>query len=307
MGSRDEFAALPGGVLPGNRAEVRGYVVAADHLRYAQLAQGMVQVYVSHSNLRQLVQDLRLDLHSTIAQVKARLYTHNGTAVSAMELHLRDREGRPVCAMLDDDRMLGFYGCQSGFTIHVVDTDPTSLSRDGGLDDVSRVQKYRMSEEEYDAREKTYRNFKRKQMAADPSWRPVHVTGAGAVAGAGPAMPAAPTASSAEYLDAACAAHVALGARCSMSPGDRRGEVAFVGPVKGLAPGFWVGVRLDEPQGRNDGCFPPGSATRYFEAGALYGAFVRPSKVACGDFAEKGLDDEGDDGGEGGGGGEDEL
>jgi len=333
-----EVPGLPGGMIPGSAVQVRSYVQGADHLRYQQLAQGTVQVYATHSNLRQLVQDLRLDLHSTIAAVKARLFTHNGTAMSAMELHLKDREGNTLCRMLDDDRMLGFYGCQNGFTIHVVDTDPMSLSRDGGLDDVSGVQKYRMSEEEYDARENTYRNFVRKQREKDPSWRPVHATGAGVIAGAGAAAAGGGgAASSAEFLDAACAAHVAVGERCSVSPGDRRGVAAFVGPVKGLAPGFWVGVRLDEPRGKNDGSY---KGVSYFEAGGpSSGLFARPPKVvrmrarctmrickrrhqahqtltalpsppaqACGDFPEKGLDDEDEEEGAGGAaGGDDEL
>jgi tubulin-folding cofactor B len=292
---RGDFSALPGGVLPGNVHEVRAYVQGADHLRYSQLATGTVQVSVTHSNLRQLVQDLRLDLHSTIAQVKQRLYTHNGTAISCMELHLRDGDGNTLCRMLDDERMLGFYGCKSGFTIHVVDLDPTSLSRDGGLDDVTGVAKYRMTDEEYDARENTYRAFKRKQMEKDPSWRPVHATGAGVIAGAGAAPP--PSAAAEAFLDAACAAHVVVGQRCSVSPGDRRGEVAFVGPVKGLAAGFWVGVRLDEPRGKNDGSK---NGQTYFEAAPGFGLFARPNNVACGDFPEKGLDEEEDED-EGGG------
>jgi tubulin-specific chaperone B len=306
--NRGDFSALPGGVLPGNPREVRAYVTGADHTRFQQLAQGMVQVHVSHSNLRQLVQDLRLDLHSTIAQVKTKLYTHNGTAISCMELHLRDEEGNTLCRMLDDDRMLGFYGCKSGYTIHVVDLDPTSLSRDGGLDDVSGVVKYRMSEEEYDQRENTYRNFKRKQLEKDPTWRPVHGTGAGVIPGAGSALPgrgaAVPASNSDEFLDASCAAHVTIGQRCSVSPGDRRGEVCYIGLVKGLAAGYWVGVRLDEPQGKNDGTMKD---VRYFEAGKNFGSFVRPTKVQCGDYPEKGLDEEEEEEEEGGGGRDDEL
>ena len=41
--------------------------------------------------------------------------------------------------MPDDTRPLGFYGVRSGMTIHVIDTDPFSLARGGGLDDVSQV------------------------------------------------------------------------------------------------------------------------------------------------------------------------
>jgi hypothetical protein len=44
-----------------------------------------------------------------------------------------------VCEMPDDDRPLGFYGVRSGMEIHVIDTDPFSLARGGGLDDVSQV------------------------------------------------------------------------------------------------------------------------------------------------------------------------
>ena len=37
------------------------------------------------------------------------------------------------------------------------DDDPFSLSRAGGLEDTSKVAKYRMSEEDYDKREGTLR------------------------------------------------------------------------------------------------------------------------------------------------------
>ena len=41
--------------------------------------------------------------------------------------------------------------------------DPFSLSRNGGLDDVSNVKKYRMSEEEYDKRSGTLREWIKKE------------------------------------------------------------------------------------------------------------------------------------------------
>ena len=39
----------------------------------------------------------------------------------------------------------------------------------------------------------------------------------------------------------------AVGQRCQLNAGDRRGEIKYVGKVKGLGAGFWVGVALDEP------------------------------------------------------------
>lgn len=44
--------------------------------------------------------------------------------------------------------------------IHVADDDPFSLTRGGALEDLSRVEKYRMSEEDYDKRKGTLRSVR---------------------------------------------------------------------------------------------------------------------------------------------------
>ena len=98
------------------------------------------------------------------------------------------------------------------------------------------------------------------------------------------------------------ARNITVGARCRLLPDpstafrgggggppledDRRGEVAYVGPVPEI-PGLaaeerkWVGVRLDEPTGKNDGSV---GGMRYFECGARCGVFVRPERVEVGEF-----------------------
>ncbi|WFD42818.1 hypothetical protein MPSI1_001468 [Malassezia psittaci] len=53
------------------------------------------------------------------------------------------------------------------------------------------------------------------------------------------------------------------------------GEVLFVGQTA-FAPGLWIGVRLDERLGKNDGCV---QGKRYFEADANFGVFVRSSQI----------------------------
>ncbi len=55
----------------------------------------------------------------------------------------------------------------------------------------------------------------------------------------------------------------------------------FVGRVEGLAAGYWVGVALDEPVGKNGGSV---KGVAYFSCAPGHGVFARPDKVAAGDF-----------------------
>jgi len=48
---------------------------------------------------------------------------------------------QPIANMDDDRKMLGYYSPESGMEIHIVDTDPFSMSRGGGLEDESQVEK----------------------------------------------------------------------------------------------------------------------------------------------------------------------
>ena len=49
--------------------------------------------------------------------------------------------------MIDDELKLGYYTPYDGWTIHITDLDPHSLAAGGGLEDVSLVKKYEISEE----------------------------------------------------------------------------------------------------------------------------------------------------------------
>ena len=71
---------------------------------------------------------------------------------------------------------------------------------------------------------------------------------------------------------------------CQVCPGDRRGEVKFIGEVPQMkAGGYWVGVAFDEPVGLHDGTI---KGEKYFECNPRYGSFVRGKNVICGDFPE---------------------
>lgn len=269
---------------------------------------GMVLLHVSHSNLKQtFFHELRLDMHQTIAAVKRKLEFHTGTGAVNCQLYLLDENGQLI-SECEDAYKLGYYSPYDGCRLHIVDLDPNSASSGGWLEDVSLVKKYEISEEAYNARENTYRNFRKQKMAEDPNWtykadlearqgkeaaaahlkafpQPSSVTGTGI---------GAHTRAKAEdenYLEAEAAA-IKVGDRCEVA-GGRRGEVMFVGRVPELPLGFWVGVKYDEPVGKNDGSV---KGVRYFECLDKYGGFVRPDLMQVGDFPEEDpfadLDDE---------------
>mmetsp|Transcript_30596 Transcript_30596/g.90697 ORF Transcript_30596/g.90697 Transcript_30596/m.90697 type:complete len:274 (+) Transcript_30596:177-998(+) len=213
----------------------------------------------------------------TIERVKIKLSFHCGTSPSAMFLQLLDESGN-VCATLSEDhRMLGYYSPHNGYTIHIVDTDPTSASAGGWLEDTALVEKYKMSDEDYGNREESYRRFKAKKLAEDPEWT---LEKEMCIKRGVPYNPPAPKVTDPDHLKDV-AEKISVGQRCKVEPGDRRGEVCYVGRVEGLPPGYWVGLRYDEPLGKNDGAV---KGKRYFDAPAGYGAFVRPDKVEVGEF-----------------------
>lgn len=81
---------------------------------------------------------------------------------------------------------------------------------------------------------------------------------------------------------------IEVGKRCRVGEDDaRRGEVVYVGKVDKIpGGGKWIGVRLDEPVGKNDGSI---GGTRYWGkevegGGPKYGVFVRPERVEVGDW-----------------------
>ncbi|CBN79100.1 alpha-tubulin folding cofactor [Ectocarpus siliculosus] len=142
--------------MAADLAALKDWVTAADGEQFSRLPEGVVSVNISHSNITARMIELKFDLSQTLGDVKGKIYTHCGTNPGMQKLSLRSG-GQTMCQLDDDSKKLGFYGVQSGMEIHVTDDDPFSLTRGGALEDLSRVQKYRMSEEDYDKREGTLR------------------------------------------------------------------------------------------------------------------------------------------------------
>jgi len=258
------------------------WVKMDDENHYARLGEDTVMVTVTHSNLNQKHVDLRFDLHTTVFDVKKRLALHNGTPPGDQKLYVKD--GDMIVGELDDDtRKIGFYSIQNGQTLHVVDTNPYSMSANGGLEDTSLVKKYEMSDEEYNKRKNTLRSYKREMLKKDPNfkfdWSQAGKNGLNGVKGK-------ENQGERTYPGPESVAGMKVGNRCEVNPGARRGEIMYIGEVKELLPGHWIGVKFDEPLGKNDGSV---KGTRYFQCANRYGGFCRASNLQIGDFPEADL------------------
>ncbi|CAE8592464.1 unnamed protein product [Polarella glacialis] len=260
-------------------AQMREWVTEDDHTRYDKQAGSTLRLDVTHSNLVSRFHDLVFDSCMTIERVKEKLYRHGGTPVNDQELYLR-RGGSDIIFLYDERKTLGDYGTKNGHEIHIKDINPHSISAHGGLEDVSQVEKYVMAEEDYDKLDNSVRALKKK--AFEKAQREAAEEYAARKA-AGEDMTPVPEApeETAEEVAAKCP----VGSRCEVAPGGRRGEVAYVGPVKGVK-GIWVGARLDEPQGNNNGQGKDGK--QLFECkGDKYGCFAKAENVVVGDFPER--------------------
>ena len=140
------------------------------------------------------------------------------------------------------------------------------------FDDVSKVEKYKISEADYSKRDDTFRAFKQRMQAAG------HQN-----------FQKKDGESIYEDFMKEEAEAMQVDQRCQLNVGERRGQVKYIGKVPGKGAGFWVGVLLDEPTGDSIGKI---GSKQYFEAGDKCAAFVRPNELQVGDFPEKDLFDE---------------
>eukprot|EP01118_Nematostelium_gracile_P018717 TRINITY_DN842_c0_g1_i2.p1 TRINITY_DN842_c0_g1~~TRINITY_DN842_c0_g1_i2.p1 ORF type:complete len:262 (-),score=86.43 TRINITY_DN842_c0_g1_i2:73-828(-) len=243
---------------------LRGYVLGAEDPK--QIApEGQVRLDVisevlngSVSNSANNWKNFQLDV--SVSDFKKKLELFVGTAPQYQRLELYNPDGTLFTTIEDDEKKLQDFQPQNGMKIFVKDTDPNNQI--ANLQDTSKVEKYTMSDESYSNREVTYKKWKEQNPTAKPE-------------------------------SATIPEGWKIGDRCEVdaqsgSDLKRRGTVKFLGQIDGQA-GFWVGVQLDEPLGKNDGSV---KGKRYFECPDKYGSFLRPDKVVVGDFPEEDLFDD---------------
>jgi tubulin-folding cofactor B len=247
------------------------------------MVDGAIRLDITHSNLEQRWHDILVWSEMTVFELKEKLYRHCGSHVTFVDLYLRRGQGTSNTVYLgDENKTLGYYGAASGMHLHMVDNDPYSISAGGWLENTDLVEKFELTDEQYDQRENTVRAYKRKVMAKDPTFR----------FGKKEHTEKPPEVDLTPYV---------VGARCEVNPGGRRGTVKFVGPlaeepdddgvvtkvmgsnIYGSEKITFVGIQLDEPTGKNDGSH---EGQRYFECPPKYGLFSKPHNVTIGDFPE---------------------
>ncbi|XP_033014520.1 tubulin-folding cofactor B isoform X2 [Lacerta agilis] len=194
-----------------------------------------------------------------------------------MDLELYTPDDKFVMKLDSDEALLGSYPIDDGCRIHVIDKSGATI---GEYENVSKVEKFEITDAEYDKRSDTARSFMKtsklgpynaEEMVKREADREQKL-----------------------MEEKAQAEAISVGSRCEVRAAgqpNKRGTVMYVGLTE-FKPGYWVGIKYDEPVGKHDGSV---NGKQYFECQLKYGAFVKPRFVTVGDFPEVvdyGLDDE---------------
>lgn len=211
----------------------------------------------------------------TVAELKCKLELIIGCPAASMDLQLFSTSDEFLQNLDNNEALLGSYPVDDNCRIHAIDR---SGSLTGAFSDLSQVEKYEIPEDAYDKRSDSVRNFKRNKKIGRFNEETV--------------AKHEETLTQKEEEEKAALALITVGKRCQVKvtgQPTKIGTVMFVGTTD-FKPGHWVGVKYDEPLGKNDGSV---NGKRYFECEPKYGAFVKPLFVTVGDFPEEdyGLDE----------------
>ncbi|EGC37199.1 hypothetical protein DICPUDRAFT_87063 [Dictyostelium purpureum] len=246
---------------------LRSYVLDGNDNLVGKAPEGCVRLEVTHSVLSDDLlgtnnfKNFPLDIK--IKDFKEKLYRFVGTEPKYMELILKDQSKTNEISKIDnDENLLSFYSPIDGMNIHIIDKDPNSYISE--LQDTSKIPKPVISEEDYNKRENTVKKYREEQSLMKQQQQEQE-----------------------ENSDPS--ESIKVGDRCKVLSDDptnydeRLGKVAFVGTTD-FSAGYWVGVELDLPLGKNDGSV---KGKRYFTCSPKYGCFAKPKNIQVGDFPEE--------------------
>ncbi|XP_029302911.1 tubulin-folding cofactor B [Cottoperca gobio] len=204
----------------------------------------------------------------SIAELKGKLEMVLGASPSSMDLELFSVSDKFLQKMDDNEALLGSYHVDDDCRIHVTDTS----GQVNEFTDVSKVEKFELSQESYEKRTDSARSFMKKHRVGHFNEEEM-------------AKKKAETAAREEEQRVAADA-ISVGNRCKVQvprQPTKLGTVMYVGTTD-FKPGYWVGLKYDEPMGKHDGIV---EGKQYFQCENKYGGFVKPLSVTVGDFPEE--------------------
>lgn len=230
----------------------------------------VVNLFVTSENASS---ERRFNRDILISSLKERLEPITGVPAKTMLIKLYNEHDQFIGPMDDDTKKLGFYSVNDYYRIDIEDLNPYKVKNE--WTDCSKVEKFELSEEEYNKRQESVRHFLQKNKLGQYSEEnQKHLEKENDPDG---------------YFEEA--EKIKIGDRCevhaeSKTGVPKRGTVKYVGKTD-FKPGYWVGIAYDEPQGKHNGTVKGRS---YFTCLPKYGVFVRPDKLVVGDFPEDDFD-----------------
>lgn len=230
-----------------------------------------IKINVTNSKTDNIAFDIKFPKSMTVGELKNKLQIITGGNACTMVVDLC--KGQQLVTLLADDSiMLGALPIEAGMRFHVNDNFCWDSNDE-------QVEKFVLPESEYDQKDNTVRSFLKKNRIGKYNEEELQ---------RGEAKQREK-----EELGKQKAELCTIGSRCQVSVKGcptRRGVVMYNGPLQGKS-GIFIGVKYDEPLGKNDGSV---QGHRYFTCKPNYGGFVSPLAVDVGDFPEEdfNLDDE---------------
>ncbi|XP_011496659.1 PREDICTED: tubulin-folding cofactor B [Ceratosolen solmsi marchali] len=228
-----------------------------------------VNVTITSSNNEDYSVERRFKRNITIEEFKNKLELLIGCRSNAMNLEVYNKNDDIVCKPNDISNYLGSYPIDNGMRVHVTANDKEEIQ------DPSTVQKFELSDDTYAKMPSTVKAFLKENKLGKYDEDKVRKMEENRVLEL--------------ENDKKLISCMKVNDRCEVTiPGNpkRKATIMYVGQTE-FKPGYWVGVKYDEPLGKNNGSV---AGVQYFDCYDKYGGFVKPSCIVLGDFPEDDYD-----------------
>jgi tubulin-folding cofactor B len=228
-----------------------------------------INVIITNSNNENYSVERRFKRDITIQDFKNKLELLVGCQANKMKLEVYDKNDDIVCKPNDLDNYLSSYPIQDDMRVHVIDNGEQQI------EDQSIVPKFELSDEIYAKMPVTVKAFLKENKLGKYNENKAKQIEQNRLL---------ELENEQKLINA-----MKLNDRCEvLVPGNpkRRATVMYLGQTQ-FKSGYWVGVKYDEPLGKNNGSV---AGVQYFECPDKYGGFIKPTNIVIGDFPEEDFD-----------------